>query len=439
MYSITKETILKKLITGVVMAVVFTPLLFYRYFFYPFVTTKVFAFRLLIELAVVLFAINFFKQQKVRCYKSPIWWLYLSLVVISFAAAIFGVNYTNSFWSNIERADGLLMLIHVFALFVLAVFAIDNINKWRWIFRLSLIATLFVVAYGLMQHFEIFYAISTTGGRLSSTLGNAAYLGSYLIINLFLALYLLYSDKYWFWRIFYIVTVILSFITIFMTQTRGAILGVLGGLFLLAILSIFRGDNKKYVKQAGMLVMILIILFLVSIYAFKDATFIKSNETLSRLTSISYDNYTTRSRLVAWEAAVKGFKDRPILGWGPENYNYAFSKYFPPEIYADSGSQLWFDKAHSVLFEYLVTTGLVGVINYFALLLLVIYYLFKTKNLKRFESNVLIALLAGYTFANMFVFDTINTYILFALILAFVNNMALERESKAKDYQLNPA
>jgi O-antigen ligase len=408
-----------------------TPLIFYNYFFYPFITTKALFFRIIVLLVLLLFSYLWFIKKKISFKTSPLWWAFLILVGVYFLSAIFGVAFGHSFWSNIERAAGVIFFIHLFIYFSALVFVFKNKEQWRWLFRTSLFVSFVVVIYGLMQHFGIAQAINTTGVRISSTLGNPAYLGSYLLINFFLAIYLFVSDKNIFWKIFYTVSAILAAITLFLTQTRGAVIGLVGALVILAILNIFRiKEGSKGIKKISVIFLILLILLSALLFVFKDSRFVKENGTLERITSISTDDYTTKTRLSAWNSSFEAWKEKPIFGWGVENYGYAFSKYFPTEIYVNSGSRIWFDNAHSVFFEHLVSTGLVGVLSYFALFFLAFFYLFKTRRISRLESNIFISLLAGYIFANLFVFDTINTYILVALILAFINNRVFDKEDK---------
>ena len=37
---------------------------------------------------------------------------------------------------------------------------------------------------------------------------------------------------------------------------------------------------------------------------------------------------TIYGRIVIWKIAWQGFLERPLLGWGPENYSIVFSKYY---------------------------------------------------------------------------------------------------------------
>ena len=421
--------ILKRITQALLYFSLATPLIFYHYFFYPFITTKALFFRIIVLLVLLVFLIYWFIKKKISYKVSPLWWAFLTLVFVYFLSAIFGVAFGRSFWSNIERATGVIFFIHLFVYFSALVFAFKNKEQWKWLFRTSLFVSLVVVIYGLMQHFGIASAINTTGVRISSTLGNPAYLGSYLLINFFFALYLFFMDKNIFWRIFYVISGFLGVISLYLTQTRGAVIGLVGALILLALLNVFRvKKEQKIVKIISVVFLIIILLFSVLLFIFKDSRFVKENGTLERITSISADDYTTKTRLSAWNSSLKAWQEKPIFGWGLENYGYAFSKYFPSEIYVNSGSRIWFDNAHSVFFEHLVSTGIVGVLSYFVLFFLAFFYLFKTRRISRLESNIFISLLVGYIFANLFVFDTINTYILIALILAFINNRVVDNE-----------
>jgi len=431
-----KLKIITRIIQVLLATVMLTPVVFYHYFFFPFVTSKMFVFRILIFLALLLFGIYVYLAKKIKYYISPLWRMYLVLIGVCLLSALFGVSFLKSFWSNIERADGILMMLFLgLYLLLLTVFFKKGV-EWRWLFRVSLFSSLIVVGYGFLQYFGLMSAISSTGERISSTIGNPAYLGSYALINLFLAIYLVSKDSNLYWRIFDIISISLNFFILFLTQTRGAVVGLGAGLFVFLVLNLFRLKNRK-VKATSLILLILIILSSSLLFAFKDSKIIQANSTLRRVASISLDSYTVKTRLLAWEASFTAFKDRPVLGWGPENYGYAFSKYFPPEIYVDSGSRIWFDKAHSVLFEYLVTGGILGVLAYFGLLAMVLYYLFKSKRLAIFSANVFISLIVGYTVANLFVFDTLSTYILFMAVLGFTANIALPTGKRQREINFN--
>ena len=126
--------------------------------------------------------------------------------------------------------------------------------------------------------------------------------------------------------------------------------------------------------------------------------------------------------------ALKGFKERPILGWGQENFNYVFNKNYEPKMY---NQEQWFDRAHNIIMDWLVAGGILGLLSYFSLFFFGIFYLWrkrKNENNNKISKNnfslsdkaILTGLFAGYFFSNLFVFDNITSYILFFSILSFI-------------------
>lgn len=220
-----------------------------------------------------------------------------------------------------------------------------------------------------------------------------------------------------------ILFILVTFI-IYNTQTRGAILGIVAGLIFLAGTSLFLRVDKK-IKRASAAFLLLMILTPFVLFAAKDTKLISSSGTLSRLATISLTDITTETRLLTWKASWQGMIASPktfLIGYGPENYYYVFNKNFPVEIYKDAGSRVWFDRAHNIIFDVGVTTGIIGLALYLSILVfagLGLYKKYKESN-SLSSSFILMALIIAYFIQNLFVFDTLNTDILFYFFLAFV-------------------
>lgn len=211
---------------------------------------------------------------------------------------------------------------------------------------------------------------------------------------------------------------------IYNTQTRGAIIGLAAGFVFLAIASLFSKVNIR-IKQVSIAFLISIIVIPVILVGAKNTDFVKNNGTLDRLASISLTDVTTESRLLTWQASWRGMTENVktfLIGIGPENYYYVFNKNFPQQIYRDAGSQIWFDRAHNIIFDVGVTTGVIGLITYLAILLSVSAHLYLNykKGQSLSASLIFISLTIAYFIQNIFVFDTLNTDILFYFFLAFV-------------------
>ena len=247
--------------------------------------------------------------------------IFVGVVALS---SIFGENFYRSFWSNYERMEGLVTYLHLLAYFLVLAGTMKTERVWNRLFNTTLFASAIIAFYGVFQLFGILQ--THQGSRLDATLGNASYLAVYMVFHIFLAMALFYrAQDYRKWIYFFII--ILESFVLYHTATRGAILGIIGSLFiswlLIAILSSSKKSKLAHISLlAGMIVIIGSFLFL------KNADFVKKSQVLNRFAGISLTEGTTESRLTIWKMSWAGFKEKPIFGWGQENFNLAFNKYY---------------------------------------------------------------------------------------------------------------
>ncbi len=201
------------------------------------------------------------------------------------------------------------------------------------------------------------------------------------------------------------------------TQTRGAIIGLAFGAFAVLV----GGFASKQFSRTARLVcagfLLAGIIGVGGIFIFKDSALIKSTPVFQKISSISFTDATTRSRLATWHSAIEGFAERPVFGWGVENFQELFNKHFPTEIYTDEGTPLWFDRPHNLLLQYLAEGGVIGIGLYLAFLITLIIASFK--KLPRKEALFLLGFIVAYIGQNVFVFDSINSYLPLYIVLAF--------------------
>lgn len=67
-------------------------------------------------------------------------------------------------------------------------------------------------------------------------------------------------------------------------------------------------------------------------------------------------------RVYGWIPGLKGFKDKPIFGWGIDNYYLVFQKYADARFYNTNAK--WFDDAHNKYVGLLAEQGIVGLGTY---------------------------------------------------------------------------
>ena len=112
------EKILKTIIFGGTVLILFTPLILSSKFFFPFVGPKSLYFMGLTEIVFFswLFLIIFYPK-----YRPRLNFILLSLILftaILIIASLFGADLSYSFWSKFERMTGILMMLHLLAFFL---------------------------------------------------------------------------------------------------------------------------------------------------------------------------------------------------------------------------------------------------------------------------------------------------------------------------------
>lgn len=412
-----KQTLKGVIFTGLFL-IPFVPFLVSSSLFFPFITTKAFTWRIIIEIIFAAWALLALQEATFRPKKSPILYgLGVFLLVIG-TANIFGVSPTMSFWSNFERMEGFITLLHL-GMFYLVISSLFNEKNWRNWWNTSLVASAMMVFYCLFQLGGT-VQISQGGVRVDGTFGNATYLAVYLLVHVFVAIFYAYREKKgsalrWVYGL-----LILGQLTIlYHTATRGAILGLIGGVLVTALLNLWNKENKV-ARKAALGALGALILIVGGFFALKDTGFVKNSPVLSRFSSISTEELKSGGRSFVWPIAIEGIKEKPILGWGQENFIYVFQKHYSPDMIH---LEPWFDRAHNIFLDWAVAGGLLGLLAYLSLYGAFLYIVWrKDEGLDYLDKTILTGLLAAYFFHNLFVFDHLISYVLFFSLLGYVSS-----------------
>jgi O-antigen ligase/tetratricopeptide (TPR) repeat protein len=422
----TFNSFLRWLGISALFAAVIIPLIVTASLFFPYITGKNIIFRVLAEIAFGSWAILAFRDRR---YRLPFSWLtalYGVFLIVLAIADIHGVEPAKSFWSNFERMEGWVTHLHLFLYFIAAVGLFSGEKIWNAFFQTSLGVSIIVGIYGLQE-------LATTS-RINSTLGNADYLAVYMLFNIFFALMLIgRSQGKKFIQSCYGVIILFDAIVLYYTATRGVILGLGFGLFLAAVFIALFGKTQPKLRKASSILIGVLVVIVVGFLGIRNTSFVRSNPVLGRFASISVNDGTTRSRLMIWSMAFQGFKEKPLIGWGQENFNYVFAQYYNPKMY---DQEPWFDRTHNVFLDWLIDGGILGLLLYLSLFGTALYYIWRKEHhhfffmrwLHRSEENpfsivdksLLTGLLGGYFFQNLFVFDNVVSYLLFFSILAYI-------------------
>lgn len=443
---------------------------------FPFIVGKYVWFRVSVDIALIFFLLgtvfseraSFYITRLGEVFRSPVT-IAVSVFTVAFLlAGVFGVDPSFSFWSNFERGEGGIQIVHLYLFFLLLSVLFSQKKDWKKIFLLSMIAATLMIAYGVgaglkyadaeltdvrgltgrggawYQTFERFVGPSfeEDGYRFQGSIGNPAYVAAYLAFMLFFAAYLFTETPRPFrsfasWRTLFFIALFAVFF--YLAATRGTFLGIIAGS--IAFLGYVGYSMEKLRKWTIVLGAVAVIGVSVLIF-FKDAPVIQGLPG-SRLFQISLSERTLGDRLTMWKIAWSGWKDRPIFGYGPENFLYVFDTHFEPEYFdPQQGFGAWFDRAHSVVFDYLAETGIVGFLSYLGIFVSVYYVLFlyyKKKDTGIFSANhpvfvraIIFSLPVTYFVQGLVLFDVLTIYLNWFLFLAFVTYALTLREEYEK-------
>jgi O-antigen ligase/tetratricopeptide (TPR) repeat protein len=391
-----------------------TPLLVADSFFFPFISGKAFYFRVLVEIAVVAWGILAFLDRNYRPRFSWIGVAAVAFVVWMGIADLFAINVAKAFWSNFERMEGWVFLVHLLGFFGAASAVLRAEKKWRAWFLTSLGVSVVIVGYALMQ-LGGSIPIHQGSVRIDATLGNSAYLAIYLLFSVCVALWLALTEKQVWLKWSLIVLSIIEIVLIFYTETRGTIIALVLGAALAALLTLLTsGRRARQFAGAGLVALLLLV---GGFYLARNSSFVQNNHVLQRVASISLADGGTRFKL--WHMAWEGVQDRPIVGWGQEGFNYIFNAHYDPSLYLQ---EQWFDRAHNAFIDWLTAGGIPALLLYLSLFGTAFFMLWRSSELSRAERIALTAALVGYAVHNIFVFDNLSSYIYFFAILALIDS-----------------
>lgn len=402
----------------------FTPLIVSGKFFFPFVGPKSLYFMGLVEIIFFAYLFLAFSCPKYRPKFNILSAGLILFTVVMILSSVLGADPSYSFWSKYERMTGLLMWFHLLAFFTV-ISSVFKKQDWYKVFAVSLFAAVFISLMNLLRTAGV-----DIGGNEGATLGNSSFLATYLLFNAFFAFYLFSQKKF---KIYSGITFILIVLSLLFSGGRAAILTFYGGAILLLLLWLIFCRRGR-LKLAGI---VLSVIFALGILG---AVFL----VLQPDSSIQqqFIEKLSKDRLIAWQIAWQGFEEKPLLGWGPENFDLVFTKHFNSCLFLPQcGGETWFDRAHNIVFDTLVALGIIGLLSYLGIFLSIFYSLWKKyfkDKLDFWTAGVFSVLLIAYFIQNFTVFDMVSSYMLLFLVLGFIGFLLTPEKEQARSRSPHP-
>jgi len=391
---------------------------------------------LLVEiLAIILGFVLFKKNLTIKIYKSPIiiaLGVYLLAVIVS---SFFGVDPGASMWSKAPRISGIFYLIHL-AFFLLSLLMIIWNDKTKEkLIKILLISTGIYSVFALMgpEGFKWIYASKEWDGF---TFGNSSFAGMYLFATFMLSIYYVLTRKIRKWYHYLIPFVFLINPSIlnaklwfgkanissnplgFIGEAQASTYAIIGSaLALICVYFISKVKNSKTRKQItiiGAVVGSIVITFAIF-------SLLNPNGFIHK----KYLSQSSGARPIVWQLAREAIKEKPIFGWGMDNFDRAFEAHYDNRLLEQkNGAEAWFDRAHNIIIDQKVDTGYVGLITYLAIyatiIVSMIYVIIKSKIREDQILGVILGIYFVFHLAELqTAFDTVISYPILALMSGF--------------------
>ncbi len=454
-----EESLLKGIKVGV-FAILLTPLILGPFGLTLSAYPKAVFFRTLIEIIFVFYLLLVFLNSRYFPKFSLLFLVVSVFVGVLILTSLTGINFHRSFFGDPGRAEGVILHIHLLVFFLIIISVFNKKKEWLRLFKVTVFVSGLSSLAGIFQKLGFFSFYGTSlPGRISGTLSNPDFFAPYIVLAIFLGLFVLLSEKKREWKKLWKIILILNCFTLILSGTRGAWVGFGVGAVFLFCFWFFRYSNLHPVKSPPrrgvpsgqfnrvnqkkrkiiLFGVLFLCIFVLLITLNQDRIGLKENYLFQRFYSVFNPLDSLASRLDVWEIAFKGWKEKPILGWGPESFSFVFDKYFKADYLKHMPETIYFDYPHNKVMELMAGTGLLGTLGYLSIFIVLFCSVFKyIKSSKPPHHNsvwcggkehknpilglILAALFISYFVQNLFIFDTISAYLIFFLVLGFVNN-----------------
>ena len=372
-------------------------------------------------------------------------WLGVGLLASGIAAA-FGVSPQRSLWSNFERMGGVIDMAHWFALALVLASVVRTPSQWRVLLNWNLVAALGVALLVVASSLSIpvpFYGelVERDYPRRAASLGNSSYQGAYIWINMMLALGMLARSfaagagaagrrwPLWGKRLFWAATVVLAFWSFNMSGSYGALTGLTAavGSVCLTYAWLGRAGGARRLARMGTGALVAaIVAFGVLFFSVTDRAEVFYNAIMERMVQMDLEDPSVQSRLLSWQTGLKAFAERPLTGWGPDNYAVAFGRH----VGAAGATLQVQDRAHNSLIERAATEGILGLLAHMALWAATVHVIWCAARRTSGPAGVLPAFvgaaLIGHFVQGLSLFESQSNTLQYMLLLAFL--VAVEQQ-----------
>lgn len=411
------------------------PIAYFYNNLYPHISSKTFFIYGVIEVMFFVWIYSLIVDSSYRFSKKYLFYFAPAVIFVLWMSlsTVYAMNPDLALFSSFARGTGLLLLYHTLA-FSFVFFSV--LQKYGKPYLYSVLN--YFVLGGVLgvasiwmgpSGFNIGINALMTGGE-GGLMGNSSLAAAYSFFTIAFSLFLIFSGQISFInkRLLWVGVVLVVFSPLFLNimglfngqglvgVARAAFITLFISIFLYLIFYLFL-SSKKNLKNIG-----------ISLIFLSTITFgLVWNNFMTPDTKLheAFVSSATGTRFIFWDNASRAIQDRPVLGYGLENYGLVFQKYFNPEILNKQNSiEGWTDKAHNIYFDMGVYGGYPAIILYSILLFSILYFTYiahKNDRLNRIQASLIGSLVFGYILQNLFAFESnlsiLAIFLLFSIVV----------------------
>lgn len=358
------------------------------------------------------------------------------LIIVYSLSTIFSVTPLISLLGSYQRLQGTYTTFSYLVIFFAIVFNMRTREQINRFITTIILASLPVSLYGLLQRYHI-DPIPWGGNvstRIAANLGNSIFVAAYLIMVFPLTasrMLMAFGDilsnneevtsnhkivKQIIKATIYVFILALELIAIYMSGSRGPMLGLMAGTYLfILLLSIYW---RKRILTYAIIVLALFGVAFLSVFNMNNGPLeaLKKSPVIGRFgILLDPESNSALVRKYIWEGTVKlvsvhdplkfpdGSSDRfnllrPLLGYGPESMYVAYNQFYQPELGTVEKRNASPDRSHNETWDSIVITGIAGLLVYLLIFSSFFYFGLKWQGLisnRREKYSFLLCLVGG--------------------------------------------
>jgi len=355
---------------------------------------------LLAGVGLVLWLIGVIKEGKISSIATSLGLPIIALISAMFLASLFSVESFRSFFGIGGIVSGTFATWLAMAIFFLLIISVVR-DKGAHILRVLILSSIIGLIFAIVNLFGLLSFIPLAIFKLMTfnTIGtiNSVGMFSAVLLPLLAEAGVLMKDKMW--RIIYYIGIVLSLFILVVINWWVLWVVAIAGMLMLVL---FRSFNFGFKPSRFILPMVVIVVSVFLIITNLNLGFLKSNLPTEVAPSYGISLGVIKDVLL----------ERPVFGYGPENFRFAFEKFGSQSLAQTSFSNIKFNDATSELFTFIVGNGIIGLLA-MAFFVYSIVMLVIKKSFKERENSVANSALASIMIA--FIFYPFNFVLLFMM------------------------